>query len=79
MSGQVQGCVGERRVPREQPCHHGERGALIPLGAALDWLEERSGAGLAGPRTFIWLLTGTEPVLVLGVLLGFYTETGYYS
>ena len=58
-------------MPVEEPGHDGERGALVPLGAALDWLEERSGAGLAGPRTFNWLLTGTEPVLVLGVLLGF--------
>ena len=74
MSGQVQGCVGERRVPREQPCHHGERGALVPLGAALDWLEERSGASLAGPGLISWLLTGTEPFLVLGVSLGVLTK-----
>ena len=79
VSGLVHGCVGKGRVPGEEPCHHREREALVPLGPALHWLEERSGAGLVGPCTFSWLLTGTEPVIVLRVLLGFYTEPGCYS
>ena len=66
MSGQVQGRVVQGRVPGEEPGHHGERGALEPLG----WLEERPGAGLAGPCTFPWLYTGTEPLIVLRISLG---------
>ena len=79
VSGQVQACVGERRVPGEEPCHHGERGALVPLGAALHWLEERSGAGLAGRGLSSLLLTRTEPFLILGISLGVITKSGYES
>ena len=57
-------------MPGEQRSHHGERGAREPLGAALDWLEERSGAGPASPATFRWLLSGTEPFIVVRVFSG---------
>ena len=38
MSGQVQGCVGKGRMPEEEPCHHGEMGALEhPLPKNIVW------------------------------------------
>ena len=66
-SGQVRGDVGQGRVPGEQPGHHWQRGALEPLGPALDWFQQRPGAGLAGPRYLGGLLALTEPVLVFGI------------
>ena len=77
VSGQVQGCVGEGRVPGEEPDHHRERGALEQLGPALHWLEERLGAGLAGPRSFSLVYTSTEPVFIFGIFLGVHAEPGY--
>ena len=66
-------------MPGEELGHPGERGALVPLGAALDWLEEQSGAGLAGPGLSSWLLTGTEPFLIPWISLGVLTKSGYDS
>ena len=57
-------------MPGQQPGHHGQWGVLKPLGPALDWFEQRPGAGFSGPHTFWCLLTGTEPFLVLRVALG---------
>ena len=78
-SGQVRGSVGERRVPWEEPGHHGERGALIPLGAALHWLEQWPLVGLASSGSFIWLLRLAKPVLVSGIFLCTQTEPGNNS
>ena len=66
-SGQVRGCVGQGRMPGEQPGHHWQRGALEPLGPALDRLQQRPGAGLTGPRFFGGLLALAEPVLICGI------------
>ena len=64
-------------MPGEEPCHDGERGALVPLGPALHRFEERPGAGLAGRQTIRWLLTGTEPLVVLGIPLGVLAKPRY--
>ena len=67
-SGQVRGCVGQGRMPGEQPGHHWQRGALEPLGPARNWLQQRLGASLPGPGSRYWLLSGAKPLLVFGVL-----------
>ena len=61
-------------MPVEEPGHHGERGALVPLGAALYWLQQWPLIGLAAPGSFFWLLSLTEPLLVFGILDCILTE-----
>ena len=66
-------------MPVEEPGHHGERGALEPLGPARNWLQQRLGASLPGPGSRYWLLSRAKPLLVFGVLKCTYTEPGNYS
>ena len=59
----------------EEPGHDGERGALVPLGAALYWLQQWPLIGLAAPGSFFWFLSLTEPLLVFGIPNCILTET----
>ena len=78
VSGQVRGCVGQGRVPGQEPGHHWQRGALVPLGPALNWLQQQPTAGLAGPGSSFWLIRLAEPVLVIRILQCVLTEPGNY-
>ena len=64
-------------MPGEEPGHHGDGGALEPLGPARYRLQLHLRASLAGPGSSNWLLTGTEPVFILVAPLGLYTKPGY--
>ena len=66
-------------MPGQEPSHHWQRGALIPLGPALNWLQKQPTAGLAGPGSSFWLLRLAEPVLVLGILQCVLTEPSNYG
>ena len=66
-------------MPGKEPCHHWQRGALIPLGPALHWHQQRPVADLASLGSAFWLLKLAEPALLSWILQCILAKPSYYS